>query len=156
MGTFQRRSAAVSRACRQRGFTMLELMMVVVVVALLAAIALPSYTDYIMRSRITEATSGLSDARQRAEQWFLDNRDYTNACSNAIAAVNPQIKTFVLSCPGGKQSSTAYLIQADGQGPMSGFQYTVNEANAKITVAVPSGWTKPSVNCWAVKKDGSC
>jgi hypothetical protein len=39
---------------------------------------------------------------------------------------------------------------------MSGFQYSIDQANTKVTLGVASGWTMPSGNCWATRKDGSC
>ena len=65
------------------GFTLIELMVVCAIVAILAAIAIPAYSDYIKRSHIIEATSRLSDLRVRLEQFFLDNRTYTGACADA-------------------------------------------------------------------------
>jgi len=62
---------------RVRGFTLLEVMITVAIVGILAAIALPSYADYVTRGRITEATTGLSNLRQLSEQYFLDNRSYS-------------------------------------------------------------------------------
>ena len=60
----------------QRGFTLIELMIVIAVIAILAAIALPSYNDYIRRGKIAEGTSGLADLRVKMEQWYQDNRTY--------------------------------------------------------------------------------
>ncbi len=51
-------------------------MITVAVIAILAAIALPNYFDYITRSRIVEAKTNLADMRTRLEQYFLDNRAY--------------------------------------------------------------------------------
>ena len=56
---------------------MIEVMIVVAIVAILAAIALPNYSDYVKRGKIIEATSGLSDMRTRYEQFYLDNRTAT-------------------------------------------------------------------------------
>ena len=50
---------------RPRGFTLIELMIVVGIIAILASIAIPSYSDYVRRSRITEAVSALSGMRVR-------------------------------------------------------------------------------------------
>ena len=55
---------------RSRGFTLIELMIAVAIVAILAAIAIPSYSEYIRRSRITEAISALSGMRVKMEQFF--------------------------------------------------------------------------------------
>ena len=59
---------------------MIEVMIVVAIVAILAAIALPNYADYVKRGKIIEATSALSDLRTRYEQFFLDNRTYVGGC----------------------------------------------------------------------------
>lgn len=137
------------------GFTLIEVMIVVGIVAILAAIALPNYSDSVRRGKIIEATSGLSDARQRAEQWFMDNRTYVGGCAAAIAAVQPTVRAFTLSCPA--ETISTYTIQADGNAAngMAGFQYTINDANVKSTPATPTGWGK-SATCWTTRKDGSC
>jgi len=57
-----------------RGFTLIELLITVVVLGILAAIALPSYTSYITRSKLTEAGAQLSDLRVKLEQRFQDAR----------------------------------------------------------------------------------
>jgi len=58
------------------GFTLIELMVVVAIVAILAAVALPAYNDYVTRSKLTDAVTGLSDFRVRMEQFYQDNRRY--------------------------------------------------------------------------------
>ena len=58
------------------GFTLIEVMITVAVVAILAAVAMPQYFDYVTRSRLVEAKTNLVDMRTRLEQFFLDNRAY--------------------------------------------------------------------------------
>jgi prepilin-type N-terminal cleavage/methylation domain-containing protein len=139
------------------GFTLLELMIVVVIVAILAAIALPNYSDYVKRGKIIEATAGLSDLRQGMEQWFLDNRTYVGYCGSAVglARVQPNVKAFTLSCPQENQSD--YRLQAGGNAAdgMSGFTYTINNTGAKSSTITATGWTG-NANCWAVRKSGDC
>src|SRR6202043_2582899 len=80
------------------GFTLLEVMIVVAIVAILAAIAIPNYSDYVKRGKIIEATSGLSDLRTRYEQYFLDNRTYVGGCALIQPAVAPTVKAFDIAC----------------------------------------------------------
>lgn len=140
------------------GFTMIEIMIVVAIVAILASVALPSYRDYVTRGRIPDATSGLATRQTRAEQYFQDNRTYAN-----VSAGNPNPgcvsdttgKYFNFSCTA--QSATAFTITAAGKGPMAGFSYTIDQTGSKTTSAVPSGWTIPSPNtCWTTRKGGEC
>lgn len=65
------------RRTAQRGLTLIELMVVVVIVALLASVAYPSFVEQIRRSARAEARAALMEARAREEQYFLDNKTYT-------------------------------------------------------------------------------
>ncbi len=64
-----------------RGFTLIEVMITVAVIAILAAVALPNYIEYVTRSKLVEAKTNLSDMRTRLEQYFLDNRAYPGTCA---------------------------------------------------------------------------
>lgn len=139
---------------KQTGFTLIELMVVVAIVAILSAIALPLYTDYVIRGRIPDATSNLAAKRVQMEQFFQDNRTYVNAPPCNADATSSRFFTF--SCPNAA-TATTYTLQATGTGPMAGFDYTIDQANAKASNITRSGWSNPSSNtCWATKKDGSC
>lgn len=134
-----------------RGFTLIEVMITVAVVAILAAVALPQYRDYVTRGRIPEATSRLATLQVQAEQYFQDNRTYVGA--PACSADTATSKYFDFSCSA--SSATAFTLRAVGKDAMTGFTYTVTQAGAKATSAVPSGWTS-SATCWITKKGGVC
>ena len=143
----------------QRGFTLIEVMIVVAIVAILAAIALPNYADYVKRSKIIEATTALSDAKQRTEQIFLDTRSYAT-CQTAADAAQLQlpkegaVNTFVLTCTP-KAGNAGYDISAVGQASMNGFTYTIDETGAKTSTITVTGWAGNGA-CWAVRKSGEC
>ena len=138
-----------------RGFTLVELLVVVAVIGILAAIAVPQYSDYVMRSKIAEATATLSEHRVRMEQYFQDNRTYLNACTAGTVAPTPTGRYFTYACS--NLSATTYTVTATGvasQG-MNGFVYTINQANARATTGVPTGWAT-NATCWVTKKGGVC
>ena len=59
-----------------RGFTLIELMIAVAIVAILTMVAVPSYSSYIMRGHLADATSGLAAMRAQMERHYQDNRSY--------------------------------------------------------------------------------
>src|SRR5688572_12538727 len=145
----------VLRTKYAKGFTLIELMVVVAIIAILAAIAMPMYSDYLTRGKIAEAVSTLSDMRTRLEQYFQDNRTYVGACVAGTLAPIPTGKYFTYACP--TLTATTFTVTATGvaaQGT-SGFVYTLDQNNAKQTTGAPTGWSI-STQCWVLKKDGSC
>lgn len=66
-----------------RGFTLIELMIVVAIVAILAMVAYPSYRQYTIRSNRAAAQSFMLDVANKEEQLFIDNRGYTAVTGNA-------------------------------------------------------------------------
>jgi type IV pilus assembly protein PilE len=74
---------------RRRGFTLIELMIALVVVAILAAVALPSFMDSIRKGRRSEAFSALSNIQQAQERWRTNNAAYaSNLSASAPTGLN--------------------------------------------------------------------
>jgi type IV pilus assembly protein PilE len=144
---------------RNSGFTLIEVMVTVAIVAILAAIALPNYTNYIVRSKLQEASSNLLGMRTKMELYFQDNRTFLGACAAGTVAPLPSgLKYFDITCPAANLTATTYVIQARGKTgtDLEPLVLTINEANVRKTVAVPAGWVIPSTNCWVAKKGGEC
>lgn len=140
----------------QKGFTLIELLIVIAVIGILAAVALPSYSDYITRGKIPDATSGLASKRVKMEQFFQDNRTYVGA-PDCVADTTAS-EYFDFSCSVAA-TATTYTLQAAGKASMAGFAYTINEAGARATTTTPPASTKGwagNAACWVTKKGGVC
>lgn len=140
------------RQNRISGFTLIELMVTVAILGILAAIAYPNYVDYVIRSRLTEATSALATSQVRMEQYYMDYRNYA-ASGTTCGYVPDTIDAFSFSC---SATSSTYTVTATGINGMAGFGLSIDQDNTKKTTAVPAGWQQPAGDCWVSRKNGSC
>jgi type IV pilus assembly protein PilE len=153
---------------KQKGFTLIELLIVVAIVGILATIALPAYTDYVLRSKLTEAMTQLASMRVQLEQYYQDNRNYgsTAIACGVPAPIAPSVKYFTYTCGwraglvpayGTDGQDQSFMVIATGiaSTPTAGFVYNIDQRNDKQTTGVPAGWTG-STTCWITKKGGVC
>jgi type IV pilus assembly protein PilE len=158
----------------KQGFTLIELMITVAIVAILAAIAVPNYTDYITRSKFTEAQGMLADLRVKMEQYYMDNRRYSTTTGGGTCGIPgggaPTVqgaKYFTYSCTSSNANAAGdqqFVLTATGiagQG-LDGIAFTVNHANARTTTVTASsamankGYTAATTTCWVAKKPAQC
>ena len=140
---------------QEGGFTLLEMMIVVSIIATLAAIALPSYASYVTRSRILDAVTRLADARARMDDYFQDHRTYVDDAGQC--GISPPTATtdyFVVVC---ESTATTFTYTASGLAAkgMAAFAYSIDQAGNKATISVPSGWSR-TADCWTIRQDGFC
>ena len=141
------------------GFTLIEVMMAVAIVGILAAVAFPSYRDFITRGQLTDATNGLATLRAQMERHFQDNRSYATAgtfvtpCASTDAALRT-FGPFVVTCAT-TPTTTTFSLQAVGSGRVAGFTFTINETDVRATLAAPSGWST-CASQWLTKKGQTC
>jgi len=99
---------------RDAGFTLIELMIVVVIIAILAAIAMNSYRQYILRGNRTSATRALQDLTSREENYYFSNNTYASTLSSLGATGSMAGPYYTVVVPAA--SATNYTVQATAIG----------------------------------------
>jgi type IV pilus assembly protein PilE len=98
-----------------RGFTLIELMAVVVVIAILALMALPAYMDSVRKSRRAEAISLLNAVAQAQERWRANNASYSNLLTaSGVNIANPTSGYYTLGLA--SATATGYVATASASG----------------------------------------
>ena len=127
---------------KQKGFTLIELMITVVIIGILASIAYPNYTQYVARAARGDALAGVMHVSNLQEQYYLDHRDFTD---NMTLLGLPQDPWVV--------ENTYYKVDTT----INGDDYTVTATavgvqatrdTACVSITLTSTGTKGPVECW--------
>ncbi len=159
----RRNDSRAVRTIARRGFTLIELMITVAIVAILAAVALPAYGDYVRRGQLPEAFAGMADLRVKMENYYQDNRNF--GATNCADTSPPSwaTSTPTLTYGGGQyftftcalsNSGQGYVITATGSaGRATGHTYTITNANVRRTTEFKGSTLNKT--CW-LSGGGEC
>lgn len=124
------------------GFTLLELMIAVAIVAILSALAYPSYQSYVGRGYRAEAHTALHRLANLQEQYYLDQRQYASDLTFLGEAANPAMTEGGRYQIGVLASSSSFTLTATAQGNQAGLD------SACPTMTLAESGAKTPTECW--------
>ena len=138
---------------RMRGVTLIELMVVIMVLAILASIAVPSYRRFLLRSQRTEAMRALMQAQTAQEKFFLQNNMYSDDLTGAPDAgglgllATTDTGKYDLALVATAATFTVTATAKDGQRQDEDcLEFSINQAGTRT--AEDEGGTATTAACW--------
>jgi type IV pilus assembly protein PilE len=128
----------IPNAAASRGFTLIEVLIILVVLAILSAIVTPNFSRYMTRGQLVEATSALAEYHAHMERFRHENGSYAKAGRCGVELPGG-LTDFTFSCRISAEGY-AYTASATGSGGATGFAYTINQANERATIGLPASW----------------
>ena len=129
-----------------KGFTLIELMITVAIIGILAAVAYPSYTEYVTRANRAEALRELMRIANLEEQYFMDHRVYTGDISKLGVGSNVKFTTesgkYKLMLQSFDVNAGTFKLKAKALG----IQFT-NDSDCKNIYLTDTGKKTPA-DCW--------
>lgn len=120
----------------QRGFTLVEIMIVIAVIGILSAIAFPSYQDYLIKGRRAAAQSHLMEIAQQQQQYLLDARAYAADLTTLNLTTPTDISTYyqisVTASEGPPPSFTITATPVSGSAQASDVTLSIDNTGNKL------------------------
>ena len=137
----------------QKGFTLIELMIVVAIIGILAAVAIPAYQDYIARAQVAEAIQLLGGAKTPLEEYYSTKNIWPSAATTPVTLENLGAKTS------GTYVTTVVATLGVVEATMKGTGVQSGIADAKIQLAYSTaleGWVCSTVDMAEKYLPSSC
>src|ERR1700740_3303705 len=99
-----------------RGFTLIELTIVVAIIGILAAIAIPAYQDYIARAQVSEAVELLAGAKTPSAEFYADKGRWPAAASSVMGDISGRYTSIVTLASGAGLTTLGLLVEATMRG----------------------------------------
>jgi len=131
---------------RARGFTLIELMIVVAIIGILAAIAIPAYADYIARAQVSEAVELLAGGKTPSAEFYADKGRWPSTAGSVVGNQRGKYTSLVTYSAGGGSTQLGLELTATMKGAGSANK---NVANSTLLMSTADGG-----KTWACKSGG--
>lgn len=122
---------------RQRGFTLIEMMVVVLIIGILSAVAFPSYVSYVQKSRRFEAQAVMYEVSAYMERYYTENNSYTGAALPSNASSNSYYEITLVD-----HASQAYKVRSEPKGSQA------KDECGTLTLAHTGAYAAAKAGCW--------
>ena len=128
---------------KKSGFTLIEILITVVIIAILTGIAIPSYQNYILKSRRADGKTAILAAQLAEEKWRTSNITYTSTMTDLVMPTTSVDGYYTVAISG--NTATAYLITAT---PVVGGQQAADADCASMAIDQDGTKTATTAKCW--------
>src|SRR5690606_35902361 len=138
---------------RQKGFSLIELMIAVAIVAIIAAIAVPSYNSQIQKTRRADAKTALTTAASMQERFYMRNNSYSanmdDLGGSGGTLQSPEgyytLTSVITGCPNSQPNGSCYTLTA---APVSGGPQDNDSHCASFSLSDTAARTANNTDCW--------
>ena len=137
----------------QKGFTLIELMIVVAIIGILAAVAIPAYQDYIARSQVSEAVSLTAGGKTPLAEYFNDRGVWPSIADDVMGNLGGKYVSIVTITAGANSTNT---IELTARMKNTGINSAITQGTLTLSTADGKQWSCTGGNLAGKYRPASC
>lgn len=140
----------------QKGFTLIELMIVVAIIGILAAVAIPAYQDYTARAQVSEAVELLSGGKTPLGEWVADKGTWPSAAGSVIGTLTGKYTATIAITAGASASPPTAIVLTATMRPAGSVNSVIAGGTVEMTSTNGSNWSCAGGNILPKYRPAAC